>query len=90
MGRKGFPGKVGPEGVKVQKKNTFYNNISITSIRTLDLFYLYGRKVKLRSVFLQGETGITGNVGSMGERVRQQHLLLFISPDSCCVFVNLA
>lgn len=70
MGRKGFPGKVGPEGVTVNKNNTYILFLShcfkcsITFCEQVEVIYLS----------LQGESGVTGKVGPMGERVRNSNI----------------
>lgn len=77
MGRKGFPGKVGPEGVTVNKNNTYilflshYRKFSIEFCKQMKVIYLS----------LQGESGATGKVGPMGERVRNPNFC-----ERCALF----
>lgn len=44
MGRKGFPGKIGPEGVKVEKDSlTQHSHLlkTITTAKNLELLYIF-------------------------------------------------
>lgn len=74
MGRKGFPGKVGPEGVKVNNVNTHSWCFSFSKKykKNIDLIVYLS---------LQGETGVPGIVGTMGERVRNADMASSIFPN---------
>lgn len=71
MGRKGFPGKVGPEGVTVNKNNTY--TLVLSHYRKCSIKFC--KQIKAIHLSLQGESGATGNVGTMGERVRNPNFL---------------
>lgn len=93
MGRKGFPGKAGPEGVKVGNERFVYSHsFSIYRKMLINLCQTNQCKKKPQHLFQQGEPGITGNVGPMGERVRTADTAASIVPKcpSVQAYINVS